>query len=179
MIVTETSADGLMREFKVVVDKRDIEQRIEDRLKELYGRKRKIERFYEGRRVRLEVLGKPEERIEILVASIARDAKIEKLGPRSFAASNWNRVDYIKEIETTTKRLKKAGAESYHYLFKAEDKSSSARLFYREDVYLVYDRSRKNRYRVLYMHRMPAADYDRKKLKNAALLFACLKMDIR
>ncbi len=35
MIVTETSADGLMREFKVVVDKRDIEQRIEDRLKEL------------------------------------------------------------------------------------------------------------------------------------------------
>ncbi len=35
MIVTETSADGLKREFKVVVDKQDIEARILTRLEEL------------------------------------------------------------------------------------------------------------------------------------------------
>ena len=35
MIVTETSADGLKREFKVIVDKRDIESRFDDRLDEL------------------------------------------------------------------------------------------------------------------------------------------------
>lgn len=170
---------GLDQAQKAITEAEAQEPRDEDRIKKLYARKRNIERYYDSCRVRLEVKDKPEERIEIQVGSISKDAKIEKLGPRSFAASNWNRVDYLKETETTTKRLKKVGAESYHYLFKAEDKRSSARLFYRVDIYLVYDRSRQNRYRVLYMHRMPAADYNKKKMKNTRLLFACLKMDIR
>ncbi|MFQ5783424.1 MAG: trigger factor family protein, partial [Alphaproteobacteria bacterium] len=37
MLVTETSADGLSREFKVVVDGKDIESRIRDRLESLRG----------------------------------------------------------------------------------------------------------------------------------------------
>ena len=48
MNVTETSADGLKREYKVVVETQDIENRIVDRLAEL-GRTVRIPGFRPGK----------------------------------------------------------------------------------------------------------------------------------
>ncbi|SDF69485.1 trigger factor [Limimonas halophila] len=48
MQVTETHADGLKRQYKVVVDKNDIDQRIQDRLNEL-GQEAQIPGFRKGK----------------------------------------------------------------------------------------------------------------------------------
>jgi len=48
MQVTETHADGLKRQYKVVVDKEDIDSRIQDRLKEL-GQEAQIPGFRKGK----------------------------------------------------------------------------------------------------------------------------------
>ena len=72
MQITETSAEGLKHEFKVVVDHDDIEQRVKDRLTEI-GRAVRLPGFRPGK-VPLQVLRRrygPSVRGEVLERTVS------------------------------------------------------------------------------------------------------------
>ncbi|MFQ5654604.1 MAG: hypothetical protein ACE5GW_07725 [Planctomycetota bacterium] len=167
---------ALERVDKQLEAERAKEPNDEERIQDLEWQRNKIEERYARHRMLLEVDGDPTEWIRIDVEELQnRQVKLEDLTPKK-EIDRWREMKILRDEESTTKAMRKKRRLSHRLEVLGIIPGSSDRSWVRFETYLVYSKDQQKRFRLLFIHRVPAEKYGKKKLREAEMLFHCLRM---
>jgi len=147
------------------------EPKDELRITQLRSEKAQAEQYYARTKFQIEVDGQPDEWLRIVVTPIAdRKTTIAKLEQRKYLETKWTKVQVLRDEETTTKAQKGKGQQAHTLVLYGTPENSKDHGWWRIETRLVPSKDDKQLFQVQWIHRIPAAAFDKEKAKEDELL---------